>query len=270
MTQSFFYLLINSFIFYCSTLSAQTINVAQEPRAQYKRDEYLSTLLVKALEAANYSASLNHIIVHPHQQRTLITLQNNDVDLYWSMTSPERETLAIAIKIPLYLGYIGKRALVTQRALLPQFKNITTLEQLKPLTAVQGHDWPDTKVLSHNGLNVRPLANYEAMFGLTATGRIDYFPRSFIEVGSELTEVSNSELAIVPNIYLHYPAAFYYFVSKDKPELAQAIEQGLTKMQKTGEFLALFNKYFRDDLNALPFNEAKAIEIKLVNPHFTQ
>lgn len=270
MTQSFFYLLINSFIFYCSTLSAQTINVAQEPRAQYKRDEYLSTLLVKALEAANYSASLNHIIVHPHQQRTLITLQNNDVDLYWSMTSPERETLAIAIKIPLYRGYIGKRALVTQRALLPQFKNITTLEQLKPLTAVQGHDWPDTKVLSHNGLNVRPLANYEAMFGLTATGRIDYFPRSFIEVGSELTEVSNSELAIVPNIYLHYPAAFYYFVSKDKPELAQAIEQGLTKMQKTGEFLALFNKYFRDDLNALPFDEAKAIEIKLVNPHFTQ
>lgn len=270
MTRSFFYLLINSLVFYCAALSAQTINVAQEPRAQYKRDEYLSTLLSEALAAANYSATLNYITVHPHQQRTLITLQNSEVDLYWSMTSPERETLAIAIKIPLYRGYIGKRALVTQRVLLPQFKNITTLEQLKSLTAVQGHDWPDTKVLSHNGLNVRPLANYEAMFGLTAAGRIDYFPRSFIEVSAELKEVNNPELAIVPNIYLYYPAAFYYFVSKEKPELANAIQQGLSKMEQSGEFLALFNKYFADDLNVLPFKEVKAIELKLANPYFTQ
>lgn len=270
MTRSFAYLIFNSFIFFCAALSAQTINVAQEPRAQYKRDEYLSTLLIKALEAANYSATLNYIIVHPHQQRTLITLQNSEVDLYWSMTSPERETLAIAIKIPLYRGYIGKRALVTQRELLPQFKNITTLEQLQPLTAVQGHDWPDTKVLSHNGLNVRPLANYKAMFGLTAAGRIDYFPRSFIEVSSELREIDNNELAIVPHIYLQYPAAFYYFVSKEKPALANAIQQGLTKLEQSGEFLALFNKYFADDLNALPFKGVKATELTLANPYFAQ
>ena len=49
------------------------------------------------------------------------------------MTSPERETLAIAIKIPLYLGYIGKRALVTKRSMLPVFAKIKTIEQLKTI-----------------------------------------------------------------------------------------------------------------------------------------
>ena len=269
--------LINFFIiinvcaaFQLQAVEVETIKVAKEPRKLYERDHYLYELLDKALKAADAAYQYEHVMVHPHQQRTLMALSSGKVDLHWSMTSPDREQIAIAIPVPLFKGYIGKRAIMVKKERVAQFAELNSIEQLKAFTAVQGHDWPDTKVLSHNGLNVRPLANYEAMFGLTATGRIDYFPRSFIEVGSELTEVSNSELAIVPNIYLHYPAAFYYFVSKDKPELAQAIEQGLTKMQKTGDFLALFNKYFRDDLNALPFNEAKAIEIKLVNPHFTQ
>ncbi len=268
MKRAFFYLPLHAILFYCVTLTAQTINVAQEPRAQYKRDEYLSELLKQALHVAQYPVQLNHVIVHPHQQRALITLEDSNVDLYWSMTSPERETLAIAIKIPLYRGYIGKRALVTSRQLLPLFEKVTTIEQFKQLSAVQGHDWPDTKILAHNGLTVRPLANYDAMFSLTAKGQADYFPRSFIEVTSELKEIDNPELAIVPNLFISYPAAFYYFVSKEKPELADAIEKGLIKLEQTGEFKALFESYFLQDLESLPYAAAKTNELELVNPYF--
>lgn len=257
------------FALYSDKVAAQnTLTIAQEPRAVYQRDEYLKALLQQALAAANYSAKLKTVIVHPHQQRALIALEDNGVDLYWSMTSPERETLAIAIKVPLFKGDIGKRALVIKRESLNRFATVSTQEQLKGFTAIQGHDWPDTKILAHNGLSVRPFANYQAMFNIVLTGRADYFPRSFIEVSSELKEKSNEGLVIVPNLYISYPSAFYYFVSKRKPELAKSLEQGLAIMQKNGSFDQLFAQYFADDLNALPFDSENTVEIKLENPYF--
>ncbi|MGO2373466.1 MAG: substrate-binding periplasmic protein [Pseudoalteromonas prydzensis] len=258
-----------SYALYSDKVAAQnTLTIAQEPRAVYQRDEYLKALLQQALAAANYSAKLKTVIVHPHQQRALIALEDNGVDLYWSMTSPERETLAIAIKVPLFKGYIGKRALVTKQESLSRFATVSTAEQLKGFTAIQGHDWPDTKILAHNDLPVRPFANYQAMFNIVLTGRVDYFPRSFIEVTSELKEKNNEGLVIVPNLYISYPSAFYYFVAKHKPELAKSLEQGLAIMQKNGSFDQLFAQYFADDLKALPFDSANTVEIKLENPYF--
>ena len=269
MTRYFFSLVSLFVMLYVNNTQAQqAINIAQEQRPQYKRDEYLTKLLTLALNAAEQPAKLNTVNVHPHQQRTLIALDSDAIDLYWSMTSPDRETLASPIRVPLFKGYIGKRALVTQLAFLNRFENITTLDQLASFTAVQGHDWPDTKILASNGLSVRPLANYEAMFGLVANGRVDYFPRSFIEVSSELEQVNNQALVIVPNVYISYPSAFYYFVTKRKPELADALYKGLEIMQKDGSFDALFMEYFAEDLKALPFESANSIEIKLDNPYF--
>ncbi|MFP5303273.1 hypothetical protein R2R70_18985, partial [Cobetia sp. SIMBA_158] len=141
-------------------------------------------MLTKALIRAQYPVEIERVAVHPHQQRNLMSLDDSSLDLYWSMSSPERESLATAIKIPLFKGYIGKRALVTNKQNLDKFKDIKTLEQLSKLSSVQGHDWPDTRILVNNGLNVRPLSNLKAMFALTSQGRIDYFPRSFIEVNS--------------------------------------------------------------------------------------
>ncbi|MBQ4834283.1 transporter substrate-binding domain-containing protein [Pseudoalteromonas sp. MMG010] len=260
-------IMVSFALFSVHSYATNIINIAQEQRVQYKRDEYLLTLLEKALAEAKYSAEINQVLIHPHQQRTLIALDTKNLDLFWSMNSPERESLAIAIKIPLYKGFIGKRALLTKKRNLERFKQIKTVEQLAKLSSVQGHDWPDTKILAHNGLNVRPLANYQAMFMLTGKGRIDYFPRSFIEVGSELKANEQSDLVIVPNLFISYPTGFYYFVSKSKPELAAAVQRGLTAMINNGEFDALFNQYFADDIAALPYN-SKVQEIKLDNPFY--
>ncbi|MBH0081016.1 substrate-binding periplasmic protein [Pseudoalteromonas sp. NZS11] len=257
-------------LFICSALASDVniVNVAQEQRVQYARDDYLNELLEKALVSAQYPAEINPVLIHPHQQRTLIALGTKNLDLYWSMSSPERESLAIAIKIPLFKGYIGKRALLTSKNSIARFKGITSLGQLGKLSAVQGHDWPDTKIMAFNGLHIRPFANYQAMFALTSAGRIDYFPRSFIEVNSELLANKESNLVIVPNLYISYPTGFYYFVSNSKPELAVAIEKGLKIMQKNGEFDTLFDEYFAKDLNTLPYEKGKTVELKLDNPYF--
>ncbi|KAA1161660.1 transporter substrate-binding domain-containing protein [Pseudoalteromonas fuliginea] len=257
-------------LFVCSAIASEVniINVPQDQHSHFTRDDYLNELLSKALIRADYSAEINLVPVHPHQQRNLMALDGNSLDLYWSMSSPERESLAIAIKIPLFKGYIGKRALLTNTKNVDKFKGITSVEQLSMLIAVQGHDWPDMRILVNNGLSVRPLSNLNSMFALTSQGRIDYFPRSFIEVNSELMDLKDKNLVIVPDLYISYPTGLYYFVSKNKPELAQAIEKGLKIMQKNGEFDALFYEYFATELNSLPYTKGKTIELKLDNPYF--
>ncbi|WP_462164713.1 substrate-binding periplasmic protein [Pseudoalteromonas xiamenensis] len=243
-----------------------TVYVVKEQRPLYDRDVYLFELLEKALQAAKYNAPLEYVKVHPHQQRTLMMLAQGKVDVLWSMTSPERETLGIAVKVPLFRGYIGKRAILVNQNQLDRFANITTLDALRPLVAVQGHDWPDTKILAHNDLTVRPQAKYEAMFSMLNSHQVDYFPRAFIEVSSELASFQRFPLAIVPNVYLHYPAAFYFFVNKDKPALAKAIENGLAIMEKNGEFKSLFDRYFAANIAALKLDNATVIELE--NPYF--
>ncbi|MBH0019231.1 transporter substrate-binding domain-containing protein [Pseudoalteromonas sp. SWXJ133] len=256
------------FVSFSLMAQEQIINVAQKQDTQNAREEYLNELLVRALESVNYSGVIRMTPISELQKRKLINLDDNELDMYWSMSSPEREALALAIKIPLFKGYIGKRALLTNKQNLARFKKVKNIEQLATFSAVQGHNWPDTRIMSYNGLHVRPLTNYQAMFTLTSRGRIDYFPRSFIEVNSELVENKQSNLVIVPNLYISYPTGIYYFVTKSKPELAKAVEEGLIVMQESGEFDALFNEYFAKDLNTLPYAKGKTIEIKLDNPYF--
>ncbi|TMO70284.1 substrate-binding periplasmic protein [Pseudoalteromonas aurantia] len=249
-----------------TSYAVSTLYVAKEQRALYDRDLYLYELLDKALLAAQFEVKVEHIEVHPHQQRTLMALSRGEVDLHWSMTSPEREQLAIAIPVALFKGFIGKRALMINRTHLARFEKIETKAQLAKLTAVQGHDWPDTKILAFNDLPVRPMSKYQAMFAMVARGKIDYFPRSFIEVASELAKQHNDDLVILPNLYLQYPSAFYFFVSKEKPEVAIALKKGLALMQQNGEFDVLFERYFLAKLNALPMDNAR--KISLQNPYF--
>jgi ABC-type amino acid transport substrate-binding protein len=261
------FILLCLFCSWASTSSAvSNLRVAKELRPLYDRDLYLYELLDKALLAAQFEMSVEHVEVHPHQQRTLMALSRGEVDLHWSMTSPEREQFAIAIPVPLFKGFIGKRALIINRKYLARFKKIERKEQLAKLMAVQGHDWPDTKILAFNDLPVRPMSQYQAMFAMVGRGKIDYFPRSFIEVTSELAEQHNDDLVILPNVYLHYPSAFYFFVSKEKPEVAIALKKGLALMQQSGEFDMLFEQYFSDKINALPMDNA--IKLSLQNPFF--
>ncbi|KZN29639.1 substrate-binding periplasmic protein [Pseudoalteromonas luteoviolacea] len=224
--------------------SKPVIYVAKEQRPLYDRDLFLYELLQQALQAAEYDVNIEHVKVHPHQQRTLMALSKGRVDLHWSMTSPAREKLAIAVKFPLFDGLIGKRVLIIHKAHYERFKSVTELEQLRRFTAVQGHDWPDTKILASNGLNVKPIANYQAMFDMVLAKKADYFPRSIVEAQSELNSQNNPALMIVPDYYLSYPARFYFFVNRGHPELATKLESGLKKMKESGAYHALLSRYF--------------------------
>ena len=84
--------------------AAQLIYVAKESRTLYDRDLYLYELQA-ALDAAKFMT--NRACKGASSSATHFDgTGRGKVDLHWSMTSPVREQIAIAIKVPLYGGQV--------------------------------------------------------------------------------------------------------------------------------------------------------------------
>ncbi|MBP7580074.1 MAG: hypothetical protein KA757_03565 [Vogesella sp.] len=200
------------------------------------------------------------------QGRAIQELQRKQsrIDVMWTMTSHDRERLLLPIRIPLDKGLIGWRI-----ALVPPGKghllaDVNSLKALARFTAGQEHDWPDTAILQAAGLPVVSTPDYEPLFSMLAKHRFDYFPRSVIEILDEQQTHAGLQLEIDPYLLLHYPTAFYFFVTPNRPKLAQMIRQGLEQAVSDGSFDTLFQQYHGDKLRALKLDKRQII--RLANP----
>ena len=209
-----------------------------------ERSEYSIELLELALSKAGIEYSLQPAKMSMQQGRALKQLEEGvDIDVFWSMTSKQRERDLLPIRIPIDKGLLGWRIFLINKKSRAQFDTVRTLDQLKHFVAGQGHDWPDTEILLANGLRVNSSFSYDSLFKMLQSGRFDYFPRSIEEVWGEEKSHLDMEMEIEPNIVLQYPAAKYFFVNKHNKQLAGALETGLRTAIKDGSFDQLFNKY---------------------------
>jgi hypothetical protein len=198
-----------------------------------------------------------------NQGRALMQMQRQqgDVDLFWGMTSRKREKQALAIRIPLDKGLIGWRiALVTQDQ--PDIlAGVKTRADLAKLQAGQVLDWPDTEILSQAGLPVVTTQSYGNLFPMLRKHRFDYFPRSVIEILQEATSSQANGLVIDSHLVIHYPAAFYFFVSPWRPELAKLLSRGLEAAIADGSFDRTFQRFNGSHIQALHLSERRIIEL---------
>lgn len=169
-----------------------------------------------------------------------------DPDIGWTMTSPEREAELLPIRVPVDRGLIGCRLAFVRAADAQRWRDVRRLADLAPYSAGQGHDWPDTDILRANGLQVQTASRYEALFDMLRLGRIDYFPRSVIEIGDEAATPLAHGLAIEPHVLLRYPAASYLFVRPNRRQLAADLERGLEAAVADDSFQRLFQRHFGD------------------------
>lgn len=166
------------------------------------------------------------------------------VTIVWSSTSIEKERALLPVRIPLRKGILGYRVALVARDNLARIDQVRTLEDLRKLTIGQGIGWGDVDLYNSNGLKVI-TANYENLFGMLAAGRFDLFPRgiseAFAEQAARIEEFPN--LAIEPDLLIHYPWPYYFFFNKSSAALAGRVEAGLRMMIRDGSFDALFSKY---------------------------
>lgn len=208
------------------------------------RNSYPVALLHSALNASGKHYKLKAGPGMSLQGRTLKQVeQDHDIDVTWAMTSTQREQLLLPIRIPIFKGLFGWRIPLIRQHDAPLFERIRTLSELTELTCGQGHDWPDTLILASNGIPVFRSPSYKGLFKMVASGRLDFFPRSLIEIWEETRYYQNMNLIPAPNILLQYPAPVYYFVGRNSAKVAEDIRRGLEEIIDNGRFDELFYHY---------------------------
>jgi hypothetical protein len=253
--------------------SVQAQTVLRHPPAEAPgdtRNEYFLSLLSLALEktASDYGeARLVPADQTLSQRRAVAELHaGNTIDVLWTMTSKAREEQLRPVRIPLLKGLMGYRLLLVRENDLAWFADVHSLAQLRSLQAGQGHDWPDTDILRHNGIRVQTSTDYDSLFTMLRQGRFDFLPRALNEPFNEVAARPDMGLAVEPTLLLYYPAANYFFVAPDNEKLAQRLETGLRRALADGSFDELFRSH---PINAAAFSKANILGrrvLRLENP----
>ena len=209
-----------------------------------KRARYFLDILQLALEKTreDYGDFRLEVAGLQISQERAFNLIERDrlIDIVWTMTTRERESRALPIRIPLLKGLLGWRVLLVRREDVEQFTGITNVIELGKLVGVQGEGWPDTEILRDNGLEIVTSTDYEGMFRMIELGRADYFPRSVLEVGPELESFGALDLAVASTPVLTYVAPIYFFVNAENHALAERLRKGLERAIADGSFDRVF------------------------------
>ena len=176
------------------------------------------------------------------------------------MTSAERESKLLPIRIPIDKGLIGWRLIVMNKHRSELIARTRSLADLRTLKAGQGADWPDIAIMRGNGLNVYGTSNYESLFKMLESQRIDYLPRAISEIWAELDK--RKDLAVEPTLVLHYPTAIYFFVRKDDKRLAVDIAAGLEKMIADGSFETMFQEHYAPMIRRANLKTRQVVELR--------
>lgn len=196
------------------------------------------------------------------ESRSELYLAEDRYNIHWMNASPGREAQFIPVRIPLFKGLFGWRIFLIQKGQQARFTKNTSLEQLQGMVAGSGHDWPDTPIYRSNGLALEVSTQWRSLFLMLSAGRYDYFPRSVIEIWREVALFDQLDLEVEQNLALHYPAAYYFFVNKQNPQLADAVRAGLLASIKDGSFDAVFYRYFGDVIKRARLPERSIIKLE--------
>ena len=173
------------------------------------------------------------------QNRAFSQLELGNLDIIASMTNEDRENQAIALRYCLYKGLLGVRLGMGTLDVVEKLNRISSREELNHVALGQVFDWPDYAIQKDAGLKVLSLPDLTSGTNRLKLGTFQLFPLGIVEVGP-IAKANN--LAVISTWAIAYPTAYYFFVSKTKPDLAQRLVTGFERALKDGSFDQLFNK----------------------------
>ncbi|WP_293750721.1 transporter substrate-binding domain-containing protein [uncultured Paraglaciecola sp.] len=227
-----------------------------------QRDVYFNQLIKLALE---HSAKEYQLISMPvptiPEERSMKLIQEGHYNIHWMSTTANREKLLLPIYIPLDKGLIGWRLMLVHKDNKNIFSQVTSIQDFGKLTAGLGHHWADTSIFNENELSVFTATSTQSLKKMLNLKRIDYFPRSIMEIWQEHSTSDSPLLAIDSHITLTYPAAIYFFVSRDNPALHDRIKVGLELAIADGSFEKLFQQNFAEVIQLANLNKRRRFHI---------
>jgi hypothetical protein len=188
----------------------------------------------------------------------------NGIDVVVGGATMVRERLALPIRFPIMQGLFGWRIALVHQDNQNIFKSIKSLKNFKKFSALQFHTWSDSETLLSNDITLIKGTDVEGLYMMLDKKRADYFPRSVLEIDSDLAKHQHLAIVKEKNILIWYPKAVYFYVGKNQTALATSIRRGLELSLSDGSFKALFMKYYGDIISKLQAENRHVF--KLNNP----
>ena len=239
-----------------SALADHSLRYPRPMPGHEQRNSYIMALLQLTLDKAGSHLRLQPSEHYMEQRRALRELQlGRSVDVVWAMTSRERETELLPIRIPLDKGLLGYRLFLIMPQTQAKLDAVKSLDELKKFSIGQASPWTDVKILEANQFNVVIADNYEGLFQMLGINRFDLFSRGVNEIYSEWEghRAQVPGLSIEKNMVLAYPMPRYFFVprNKDGEKMAERIEDGLRRLarQNPEQAIELLDVYGSPDLS---------------------
>lgn len=231
---------------------------------------YVKELVIEALstQVPNQTITLTPSRQSMVQHRTLNLLRYEKlIDIFWTMTSQEREIDLYVLRIPLLKGMLGQRLLVIRKKDRERFIEITTFKHATQMTYGQGHDWPDADILEHAGFNVHRNPEYGKLMKMLDVGRFDAYPLSMIEIWEEVDKRPQLNVMVDTHILLSYNAPVFIFLNPSRTGLQHILEKGFSRILENGTFDRIFNRHYQDIIQKAELK--KRIVFKMDNPYMS-
>lgn len=196
---------------------------------------YIKDILQMALDVTEQEygkVTLESDSLETVQERQLLNLESNLLDISWSVSTYQRELEHRPIRVPLVGGLFGYRVLLIRENDI-RFRQPITRKSLQNLIAIQGLDWPDTEILNYNNFELIG-GTYNSTFKMLDSGFVDYFPRGILEYQEELEANSQFNLQVERYVALSYANPVFFFVAKKNKQLATRLKQGLDILVNQG------------------------------------
>jgi hypothetical protein len=190
------------------------------------------------------------------------------IDVMYGSANAERIATYRAVPFPIMRGLMGLRVALVSKEGIDTLKDVHTQPALARLRVGQFSTWSDTEVLRANQFNLEAGSDLDGLYQMLARGRIDYFPRSVLEIHQNQQQYQHLQLQIDPHILLYYPTAVYFYVAKDNQALADTLLCGLEQAQQDGKLNQLFTKYYGGLLAQLQIDKRRVF--RLHNPLLPQ
>jgi len=257
-----------------------SVFIAPTAAANEQNHTALTTVYYPGSQRQEYYIDLLQLALsYPCQQRFQLRASNLDlpkkrafdlmnagqgIDVMFGSASSERIAQYRAVPFPIMRGLMGLRVALVSKEGINTLQHVDTHSALAKLRVGQFITWSDTEVLRANQFNVEAGSDLDGLYQMLAKGRIDYFPRSVLEVQQNQQQYQHLQLQIDPHILLYYPTAVYFYVAKDNKTLADTLLCGLEQAQKDGRFNKLFNQYYDGLIQQLQIDKRRVF--RLHNP----
>lgn len=172
-------------------------------------------------------------------------IQGDRADIMWGSVTAARKKVLLAVPYDLLRGLNQYRILIINPDNQKQFSRIKSLNEFKKFVSGGADSWTVTKILRHNGIEVRTAPYFESLLKMLSAKRFDYMVRGLHEVQGdlELSANLNLNIAIESSILLEYehPIGYSFLISKHNAQLADRVMRGLRIAEEDGSLPAMFD-----------------------------